>query len=141
MRNKVKTQRHSGGFSLIELMIVVVIIGILAGIAYPSYIENVRETRRATAQAALVELANYMERFYTENYTYPDADTDIPAAIQNDLEQYTLAIDASTATSFTLSAVPQGAQTADRCGDLTLNHIGVKEIENADPGVEAADCW
>jgi prepilin-type N-terminal cleavage/methylation domain-containing protein len=61
---------RSGGFTLIELMIVVVVIGILAAIAYPSYQEHVRKARRADAQTALLELAQFMERHYTANGKY-----------------------------------------------------------------------
>lgn len=132
MNKQYHFSQRSRGFTLIELMIVVVIIGIIAAIAYPSYIENVRETRRTTAKSALLELASYMERFYTENFTY--VGTTVPGAISNDLEQYTLAIDASTATSYTISATPQGPQTADRCGTLTLDQRGVE-------GADEANCW
>ena len=58
------------GFTLIELMITVVIISIIAAIAYPSYIDSVRKARRADAQAHMLELASFMERFYTENNRY-----------------------------------------------------------------------
>ena len=60
-------------FTLIELMIVVAIVGILAGIAYPSYQDSVRKSRRADAKAALMGFANAMERHYTENNNYCDA--------------------------------------------------------------------
>jgi len=61
---------HHRGFSLIELMIVVAIVGIIAAIAYPSYSNHVRETRRTTAQADLVELAQWMERQYSGDFSY-----------------------------------------------------------------------
>ncbi len=61
---------HSSGFTLIELMIVVVIVAILAGIAYPSYQDSIRKARRADAKSALLEAASRQERFYTENNQY-----------------------------------------------------------------------
>ncbi len=61
------------GFTLIELMITVIIIGIIAAIALPSYQEQVRKTRRTNAQADLLELAAYMERHYGENFSYTAA--------------------------------------------------------------------
>ncbi|MGH8551058.1 MAG: type IV pilin protein [Methylococcales bacterium] len=62
------------GFSLIELMIAIVIIGILAGIGYPSYQSHMRASRRAEAQSDLLQLASFMERFFSINYRY-DQDT------------------------------------------------------------------
>lgn len=61
---------HSFGFTLLELMIVVAIVAVLAGIAYPSYQDSIRKARRADAKAALLEAAGRQERFYTENNQY-----------------------------------------------------------------------
>ena len=58
------------GFSLLELMIVVAIVGIIAAFAYPSYLEQVRKTRRADCSGALAGMGNAMERFFTVNSTY-----------------------------------------------------------------------
>ena len=58
------------GYTLIELMIVVAVVGILASVAYPAYKSQVEQTRRSTAQADLLELSSFMERWYTENFTY-----------------------------------------------------------------------
>lgn len=67
MKNK---QRSKQGFTLIELMIVVAVIGILAAIAYPSYIDSVRKSRRALAKSALMEAAQKQEAYYARNATY-----------------------------------------------------------------------
>jgi type IV pilus assembly protein PilE len=64
------SRKLASGFTLIELMIVVAIIGILAGIAYPSYIDSVRKGKRADGRAALTSLLQQQERYLTQNNTY-----------------------------------------------------------------------
>ena len=71
------------GFTLIEVMIVVAVIGILAAIAYPSYQESVTKTRRSAAQGCLVEMAQFMERFYTTNMRYDQTAAGVAVALAN----------------------------------------------------------
>ena len=68
-----QTRRRQGGFTLIEVMIVVAIVAILAAIAYPSYLESVRKSKRAEARAQLMEAAQYMQRFYSQNDSFKRA--------------------------------------------------------------------
>ncbi|MDJ0758577.1 MAG: type IV pilin protein [Woeseiaceae bacterium] len=144
----------SKGFTLIELMIVVAIIGIIAAVAYPSYQEQVNKSRRGDCTGALVGLANAMERFYTVNSTYRGAadggaDTGAPAAtlfsatcpVDGGTPVYNLTIAQANASQFTLRATPTGAQTGDRCGIFTLTNTGVKNIASAAAGVEWEACW
>ncbi|ONF44733.1 pilus assembly protein PilE [Marinobacter lutaoensis] len=131
--------RTLAGFTLIELMIVVAIIGIIAAIAYPSYQEHVRKTRRATAQADLMELAQWMERQYAPDYSYLDGGNQpvLPFTVspRNGTAFYNLSFSGNvTQNGFTLQAVPTGAQAADRCGTLTLNSAGSRSAAEA-------DCW
>lgn len=119
------------GFTLIELMIVVAIIAILAAVAYPSYQDSVTKARRSDAKADLVTLANFMERYFSENYQYnqsnatPPVAVTLPAGVASDFYDYDFA--SLGANTFTLQAAPTGAQaTADACGTLTLDHTGVK---------------
>jgi type IV pilus assembly protein PilE len=143
------------GFTLIELMIVVAIIGILAMIAYPSYQEQIRKSRRADAQAVVFELAQLMERRYTEDGTYRDGGA-LPALgaagifpdkspIDGPERYYTLTLedeDGDPATDdYRIEAEPQGSQADDKCGTLTLTNTGVKGISDADAGVTADQCW
>lgn len=128
------------GFTLIELMIVVAIVGILAAIAYPSYQDSIRKSRRGDAQAVLVEAAQWMERYFTEENTFATAGGTFPftkSPKEGTDTYYVISIDASDATTFTLKAVPQGAQSSDPCGFLTLKQSGAKEVESST--VDA--CW
>jgi len=136
-------KRLSTGFTLIELMITVAIIGILTSIAYPSYQASMMKSRRVDAQGALMGFANAMERFYTVNNTYPAAGTvGIYAAtspVDGGTAYYLLSIAASTASTYQLQAVPTGAQANDKCGTLTLNQAGVRGFNGV--GMTSIDCW
>jgi len=135
--------RKQRGFTLIEMMIVVAIIGILAAIAYPSYQEHVRKGKRADAQAALMELSHFMERYYTANGKYTKAANtgpDLPfakAPKDGNTENYTLALSAVNDFSYTLTATATNSMTGDKCGNLTLTDKGVK---GSSAGT-AAECW
>lgn len=138
--------RTSRGFTLIELMITVAIIGILAAVAYPAYQDSIIKTRRSAAKACLSELAQYMERYYTTNLQYHQTPAGVANALpnlqcRNDVAQsYTFATTVLQAGAYTLSATPIGAQLArdTRCGTLTLNQAGTKTESGTGT---VADCW
>ncbi|MBO9715977.1 MAG: type IV pilin protein [Pseudoxanthomonas sp.] len=127
------------GFTLTELMIVVGIVAILAAIAYPSYQEQVRKSRRAQAKADLVEYMQGAERFFTVNNTY----VGYPVPAQSPREPgatafYTIAASTQTASQLVLTATAVGAQARDRCGDLSVSNTGLKTESGT---AELADCW
>ncbi len=137
-------KRNSGGFTLIELMIVVAIIGILAAIAYPNYSEYVQRSRRADAKAALMAQGQLMERFYTENMKYKSAPLSEEIQDNDGLSPedfYTITFDSDPTnasacgatsstnpsdTAYRICATPTGAQSSDSCGTFSLNQKGEK---------------
>jgi len=136
------------GFTLIELMIVVAIVGLLVAIALPSYQLYVERGDRASARAAMLEAQQFMERFYATNNAYDQTvggvAVALPArftAVPQEAPTYDIAIPASgasapTATSYTLVATPR--KTVSKCATLTLTHTGVKGFTGSGT---VADCW
>lgn len=144
-----RSYKDQKGFTLIELMIVVAIIGIIAAIAYPSYTEQVRKTKRSDGQGALMGLAGAMERHYASNNSYEGAadggaDTGSPgiypdeAPLDGNNKYYDLTIQSADATSFTLRATPKGAQAGD--GMLELDSTGARRWdEDASGGFDTGE--
>lgn len=136
---------RSRGFTLIELMIAVAIIGIIAAFALPSYMDSVRKTQRSDAKIALSEAAARQEQFFAENNSYA-ANGDLDALVTNSDGKsspeghYELAVDNSACSGppymcFSITATAVGTQAADTdCATFTIDHIGRKTATSA-------NCW
>jgi len=112
------------GFTLIELMIAVAIIGILASIALPAYQQYVLRANRADAQAILMESAQFMERYFTTNNSYALAPLLSGQSPKTGTAKYIISFSSQSATAYKLQAVPQGGQADDKCKTLTVEGTG-----------------
>ncbi|MDD2180200.1 type IV pilin protein [Acidovorax sp. D2M1] len=155
--------RNHAGFTLIEVMVVVAIIGVLASVAYPSYREYVARSRRAEARVILIAAQQWMERFYTENFRYdqnsagtavtdssqfPSRFTVSPVPGQGTpVYDLSVVVTAGVRDVYSVKAARKsGASMAsDRCGDFEIDHLGRKNLinytgfSNKAAAIEA--CW
>lgn len=121
--------KQQRGVTLIELMIVVVIIGIIAAIALPSYRGYIERTRAGDAQSALMSLANAMERYHTQNGTYVGAAVGAggifpaEAPLDGDTKYYDLQILSATVSAYALQAAPKNGQGG---GNIGLDSTGLR---------------
>ena len=154
----IQPTRPPRGFTLIELMIVLGIIGILASIALPSYFEYIAKSRRSEARSVLQQAAQFITRFYTANDRYdltragnelalPDALRYSPSGSATSafyqIKFTSAKVDGLSSNAFTLTMerVSGNGAANDSCGDFTLTHLGAKGIVNAQTGKTWQECW
>jgi type IV pilus assembly protein PilE len=132
------TNKH--GFSLIELMLVIALIGILTSIILPTYHHHLTRARRTNATIALTEIASRLEQYYAKNTTYSGAKIDDLSINDNGYKGfYTMAIKADTNT-YLIEADPIGTQAMEdaSCGTLSVDQNGSKKISG---NSNLASCW
>lgn len=132
--NRTTFPQHLRGFTLIEIMIVVAILGILTSIALPAYQEHIRRSVRAQAQGCVSQIAQALERRYTTALSYAGDAPVLGCETEGGLNtRYTIASVIDTRT-YTITATPQGSQSSDSCGTMTLNQLGEKTASKT-------GCW
>lgn len=129
--------RKELGFTLIEVMVTVAIVAILASIAYPSYLSQVRKSRRAEAQATMMSIAGKQQQMMLDTRSYATSvsalNVTVPASVA---QNYTITITVNAGTNtiptFTVEGTPLGTQAADSCRVLSVNQASVKN---------PSSCW
>jgi len=151
-----KSSSRTSGFTLIELLIAVAIVAVLAAIALPSYSSYIARARRADARTQLVQVAQFMQRFYAANDSYEKDRADnvvinqVPGSLKrspaDSAKIYDLTIPTATSVDFEIRMVPVagGVMAQDACGTFTLSSIGQRGVlvAGAAGSTELRDtCW
>jgi len=133
--------KQAHGFTLIELMVTVAIIGILAAIAYPSYTQYVQRANRSDAEAIMQENAQFMERYFTTNGKYDGAALPtIQSPKPPGMAKFVISLATTTTPpTYTITATPTGGYVDSLCNVLTINELGVTTTTGGSGTL--ADCW
>jgi len=138
-------RNRASGFTLIELLIVIAVLGVIVAIGYPSYQEQVRKARRAEGMGELLEMADRLERRYSDQGTYAGITADVLYSIDtaDDMRpttngHYKLNIVSADAIEFEIRAIPQGNQTKDKCHTFVFESDGKRYVTGG--SLNADDC-
>ena len=136
--NRISTHRAQTGFSLTELLIVIVIVGILAAIGLPAYQDYARASKRSDAQQALSRMAQLQERFFTDNNRFASNATQLGYATNSPETTggyWSLSATGNT-SSYTLTATPANGHSDPDCTSLILDSTGKRSSTGT-----GSDCW
>lgn len=139
-------RKQQGGFTLMELLFTIVVVAVLAALAYPSYLEQLRKSRRADAKSALLACAQMLERFHTQVGHYSaGGDPSVAAACVGTSRHghYSLpkanVPTSANAPTFVIEAVPAATQAVDACGTFTYTQDGTRGV--AGGSLPSSACW
>ncbi len=149
--------RRQAGFTLIELMITVVVAAILAAIAIPSYMSQIRKSRRTEARTALLDIAGREERYFSVSNAYSQNPNDVgygsagntwnyPTGLPVGSGYYNVTVQSpdpnftGTSPSYVVKATATGTQTADSCSTFSVNQLGQQTATGSDPNANT-NCW
>ena len=148
----VRSASDQKGVTLLELMVVVVIIGIIAAIAYPSYTQFIVKSKRAASSSVLLQVADRQQQFFMDNKQYATKlstlgfaaddfminDDGTMVSASNSRRTYKITLSGATATAFTVEAIPQLVQASrdSDCGTMTLTSAGAKGQSGS-----GDNCW
>ncbi|MCG7542488.1 prepilin-type N-terminal cleavage/methylation domain-containing protein [Pseudoalteromonas sp. CO348] len=143
MRRNSTLDKAISGFTLIEVMIVVVIIGILSAIAYPNYTEYVRRGARADAMTLLLDAANKQEQFFVDNRAYSDNLAAIGVATATENGYFNVTLENVTADTFRIVATAAAGpvQGDEQCPALTIDELGVRGVTGTTDQDAIDRCW
>jgi type IV pilus assembly protein PilE len=122
------------GITLLELMVVIAIVAIIASVAYPSFTDGLRKSRRAEAFKGLLSMQLKQEEFRVSNTSYSATPSQVgnPAS-----DYYTFTISGATPTAYTLIATTKGAQIGDKAGSTACDTLTLNKADTKTP----PDCW